>query len=76
MSGGRWNYQAENIVRIADELVENRFMLIEIVKSAAKSERIIDYAESGDSVRRREDGTGAEKDLYDLWYQTFSTMFD
>ena len=76
MSGGRWNYQAYRIEEIADALGENRAVIVELLKAAARTEQIVDWAESGDTVRRREDGSGAERDLYNLWHGTFSRLYD
>ena len=48
MSGGYWNYQAYRIEEIADALEDNRAVIVELLKAAARSEHIIDWAESGD----------------------------
>ena len=69
MSGGRWNYQAHRIREWGESIPE-------FMEAIAESEHIIDWAESGDTVRRREDGSGAERDLYDLWLKTFEEVFD
>lgn len=71
MSGGRWNYQEFKILDAAYELEK----LLKFAEAVAKSEHIIDWAECGDTVRRREDGSGAERDLYDLWLKTFDEVF-
>lgn len=68
MSGGRWNYQQYGIEEKADEVAE-------LLKAIAKAEHIVDWSESGDTVRRREDGSGAERDLYDLWRDTFNRLY-
>ena len=68
MSGGRWNYQSWRIKDQAETIA--RF-----IEAIGESEHIIDWAESGDTVRRREDGSGAERDLYDLWLKTFEAVF-
>jgi hypothetical protein len=68
MSGGAWNYQEHRIRESAETVAA-------FIEAIAESEHIVDWAESGDSVRRREDGTGAEKDLYDLWLKTFNKVF-
>lgn len=68
MSGGRWNYQSYKIRDWA--AVVPKFM-----EAIAESEHIIDWAECGDTVRIREDGSGAERDLYDLWLKTFNEVF-
>ena len=76
MSGGHWNYQQYKLEEIASLLDENRSIIVEIIKTAAESEHIIDWAESGDTVRRRdEDGSGEEKDLYELWLKTFQRLY-
>ena len=68
MSGGRWNYQSWWIKDSAEGITK-------FVEAIAESEHIIDWAESGDTVRRCEDGSGAERDLYDLWLKTFDEVF-
>jgi hypothetical protein len=68
MSGGTWGYQSYKI----KDSIEGIAAFIEAI---AESEHIIDWAESGDTVRRREDGSGAERDLYDLWLKTFNKVF-
>lgn len=68
MSGGEWGYQSQKIkdsVQVVSEFIE----------AIGESEHIIDWAESGDTVRRREDGSGAERDLYDLWLKTFRRVY-
>ena len=68
MSGGAWGYQSWKIKDSAE-------MVSKFIEAIAESEHIIDWAESGDTVRRREDGSGAERDLYDLWLKTFNQVF-
>jgi hypothetical protein len=70
MSGGRWNYQEHRLRELAESMV-----MPMLVKAIAESEHIVDWAESGDTVRRREDGSGAERDLYELWLKTFDEVF-
>lgn len=72
MSGGRWNYQQYKIEEQAETLT--RF-IGQFAEAIAQSEHIIDWAECGDTVRRAEDGSGAERDLYDLWLKTFDEVF-
>ena len=50
-------------------------MVGKFIEAIAESEHIIDWAEAGDTVRRREDGSGAERDLYDLWLKTFNEVY-
>jgi hypothetical protein len=69
MSGGTWNYQSWKIKDSAE-------MVAKFVEAIGESEHILDWAEAGDTVRRREDGSGAERDLYDLWRKTFNEVFD
>lgn len=69
MSGGRWNYQSWRIREQAEPIAK-------FIEAIAESEYIVDWAESGDTARRREDGSGAERDLYDLWLKTFSEVYD
>jgi hypothetical protein len=72
MSGGTWGYQAWKIQETAEEATR----LIQLfLKAVGESEHIVDWAESGDSVRRSENGSGAERDLYDLWLKTFHEVF-
>lgn len=68
MSGGTWNYQSWRIKDSAPHIA--RF-----VEAIAESEHIVDWAEAGDTVRRREDGSGAEHDLYELWLKTFNEVY-
>jgi len=72
VSGGRWNYQQW---RIADELPGELDKIKRFAEAIAQSEHIVDWAESGDTARRREDGSGAERDLYDLWLKTFDEVY-
>jgi hypothetical protein len=71
MSGGRWNYQEYKILDAAEETKK----LLVFADAVARSEHIVDWAESGDTVRRCEDGSGAERDLYDLWLKTFDDVY-
>lgn len=75
MSGGCWSYQQWRIAELADEIKRRREPLTEFIKAVAESEHIVDWAESGDTTRRREDGSGAERDLYDLWLRTFNKVY-
>lgn len=68
MSGGHWNYQSYRIEEWAEYIPK-------FVKAIAQSEHIVDWAVCGDTVRRREDGSGAERDLFDLWLKTFNEVF-
>jgi hypothetical protein len=68
MSGGAWNYQQYRIEEDAERVAA-------FLRAVAKSEHIVDWAESGDTARRREDGSGAERDLYDLWVKTFNEVY-
>jgi hypothetical protein len=68
MSGGKWNYQSWRIKDSAE-------MIGKFIEAISESEHIIDWAESGDTARRREDGTGAEQDLYDLWLTVFDEVY-
>lgn len=69
MSGGTWNYQSWKIKEWAEYAPK-------FIEAIAESEHIIDWAEADDTARRREDGTGAEKDLYELWLKTFKEVFE
>lgn len=68
VSGGRWDYQSWKIKDLAP-------MVAQFVEAIGESEHIVDWAESGDTVRRREDGSGAERDLYDLWLKVFTEVY-
>jgi hypothetical protein len=76
MSGGRWNYQQWNIRDLAVALRDRREPLVRFIEAIAETEHIVDWAESGDTVRRREDGSGAERELYDLWLTVFNEVYD
>jgi hypothetical protein len=68
MSGGAWGYQQWRLEEKADELAK-------LIKAVAETEHLVDWAECGDTVRRREDGSGAERDVYDLWLKTFNEIY-
>ena len=68
MSGGTWNYQSWRIKNSAE-------MIRKIIEAVAESEHIVDWAEAGDTSRRRDDGSGAEHDLYELWLKTFNDIY-
>lgn len=68
MSGGRWGYQSFRIKDSAEAIAK-------FIEAIGESEHIIDWSESGDTVRRRDDGSGAERDLYDLWVKTFDSVY-
>jgi hypothetical protein len=72
MSGGCWGYQSYRLKEAADQLEAKWAPLL---RAVAESEHIVDWAEAGDATRRREDGSGAERDLYDLWLKTFNEVF-
>jgi hypothetical protein len=74
MSGGRWNYQSHRIRDLAENLSASE--IAEFLRAVAETEHIVDWAECGDTVRRREDGSGAERDLYDLWLGVFTRLYD
>lgn len=74
MSGGAWGYQSERIRELAGD-DGTLIMIRKLLDAVADTEHIVDWAESGDTVRRREDGSGAERDLYDLWKRTFDEVF-
>jgi hypothetical protein len=68
MSGGTWGYKSHQIK-------DSAAMVVRFIDAIGESEHIIDWAEAGDTVRRREDGSGAERDLYDLWIKTFNEVY-
>jgi len=68
MSGGAWGYQSWKIRDSAETVAK-------FIEAIAQSEHIVDWAESGDTARRREDGSGAERDLYELWLKTFNEVY-
>lgn len=75
MSGGRWNFQSWKIVDLFEDVGNDLEKLRKFAKVIGESEHIVDLAECGDAVRRREDGSGAERDLYDLWLKTFDEIY-
>ena len=78
MSGGRWGYQQWKLEELASDFEAGSApvgKIVAFIRAIAQSEHIIDWAECGDTVRRREDGSGAERDLYDLWLKTFDEVF-
>lgn len=75
MSGGMWGYQQYRIEELAETISQETYPLVEFIKAVAQTEHIIDWAESGDTVRRREDGSGAEHDLYELWLGVFVKLY-
>ena len=75
MSGGRWRYQSYRLEELANDMENNRSVFVELIKTVARTEHLVDWAECGDTVRRREDGSGAERDLYDLWLETFDRLY-
>jgi hypothetical protein len=74
VSGGRWGYRSEWIRDLAGD-ESTLIQLRKLLGALAETERIVDWAESGDTVRRRDDGSGAERDLYDLWVRTFNEVW-
>jgi hypothetical protein len=69
VSGGAWGYQSWHIKEDAERICV-------FLRAVAESEHIVDWAESGDTVRHDdEDGSGAERDLYDLWVKTFNEVY-
>jgi len=75
MSGGAWGCQQHRLRELAEEIESGKLELPRLIRAVADSEKIVDWSECGDTVRRREDGTGAEKDLYDLWLETFEELY-
>ena len=76
MSGGTWGYQQYRIEEITEAFDTQRSVIVELLKAAARSEHIVDWAESGDTIRETVDGRpGAEKQLYDLWLETFGRLY-
>lgn len=75
MSGGHWGYQSQRIRELLGD--DGKVTLArKLLDAVAETEHIVDWAQSGDTTRRREDGSGAERDLYDLWLRTFDEVFD
>ena len=66
MSGGHWNYQNRDIQDFAD----NCDYIKEILGKAAETAHIIDYAESGDTLRK-----DARKEIYELWRDFFEEKY-
>lgn len=75
MSGGTWNYKQWEILDLAELLEQRALPLAEFIKAVAQTEHIIDWAEAGDTTRRADDGSGAERQLYDLWLNTFNRVY-
>lgn len=74
MSGGSWGYKQWELEDLAEQQLDPRYR--QLLQAVARSEHIVDWAESGDTVRHREeDGSGAERELYDLWLKTFNEVF-
>jgi hypothetical protein len=63
MSGGQWGYQSDRLIADGE-----RFRVI--MEAVGKSERIIDWAESGDSSKEM-----AKTKLYELWVDTFTALY-
>lgn len=64
MSGGRWGYQQLHIEEKAEEISK-------LLEAVAKTEHIVDWAESADTSREN-----AQRELYDLWVATFDELYD
>jgi hypothetical protein len=63
MSGGTWGYKGEHIRRSAEEITL-------LLKAVAETERIVDWAVSGDS-NQKDPG----KELFRLWHRTFEDLY-
>lgn len=63
MSGGHWDYQEDKIRNKATEVAA-------FLGAVAESEKIIDWALSGDSSVE-----GAKEDLWNLWIGTFNQLY-
>ena len=68
MSGGAWAYKQYEIEEQAETVAK-------LLKAVAQTEHIVDWAVSGDTARRRDDGSGAERELFDLWVNTFNDIY-
>ena len=67
MSGGHWNYQDREIEEIADKCD----YLKDILYRVSETTRIIDYAESGDTLKE-----DAREVLYNLWKDFFDKKYN
>ena len=68
MSGGEWRYKQY-------EIEEQAEIMAKLLKAVAQTEHLVDWAVSGDTIRREEDGSGAERELFDLWVRTFNEIY-
>lgn len=67
MSGGAWGYQSWRLEEKADLLSGE---IPELLRAVARSERIVDWSESCDTLRK-----DAERELYDNWVETFNRLY-
>ena len=66
MSGGAWNYAEFRI----SELADNLGIIDILLRGVARTEHVVDWAESCDTSRK-----DAEIELYDLWLEIFEKVF-
>lgn len=74
MSGGKWNYQSWQIKDDADGFTHCACwrcnQVAELLKAAGETERLIDWAECGDSSPQT-----AQTEVYMLWLRTFDKLY-
>lgn len=68
MSGGAWNYQQ---FRIEEKAATMRDELVPLLQAVAKTEHIVDWAESCDTSKEK-----AALELYELWLATFNHLYE
>ena len=66
MSGGRWDFQDNEISEIADKCD----FIKRILHNVSETAHIIDWAESGDTLKE-----DAKKELYNLWKDFFDKRY-
>jgi hypothetical protein len=76
LGGGKWGYQSHQICEMATAIQDNKHILVELLNAVAQTEHIIDWAESGETVRHRKDCSGAERDLYEMWLDVFDKLYN
>jgi len=64
VSGGNWGYQEHHLNELADE---TRIIL----QAVAKTEHIVDWAISGDTLIE-----DASRQLFELWRETFNNLWE
>jgi hypothetical protein len=69
VSGGHWGYASQKIEELAGD--EGDYQAARtLLMAAARTEHLIDWAESCDTSR-----ADAERQVYDLWVETFDKLY-